>query len=322
MKPAVVSPFPASQTTCRTTGGFVRLLRNLPRLCRQFRTIRFLKRIALPAQGSATAKGRRLSKGHPPRMTCEFISCGWNDCIPWTLNKTERYNQFKLERTLALPRLPPLCILTLSIFVTTGQSATAQLARSYLNAPQGNLAMYSYTGTRSNTGGVKNLPIPETETRLQTQSLVYSRIMDIGGRTGGLGVTLPFTDLLSYDTQANAVTSRDAGIGDPSFTFEMNLFGAPALQREEFKDWTPGDYCGLHFLFGVPWGDYDPNSAVNLGANRFSFRPLLNYSLTPDGGRSWLDFYGRVFLFTDNDEYLGRGVLSQRPLANLELHCS
>ncbi len=255
-------------------------------------------------------------------MTCEFISCGWNDCIPWTLNKTERYNQFKLERTLALPRLPPLCILTLSIFVTTGQSATAQLARSYLNAPQGNLAMYSYTGTRSNTGGVKNLPIPETETRLQTQSLVYSRIIDIGGRTGGVGVALPFTDLLSYDTQANFVTARDAGLGDPSFTFEMNLFGAPALRREEFKDWIPKDYCGLHFLFGVPWGEYDANSAVNLGANRFTFRPLLNYSLTPDEGKSWLDFYGSVFFFTDNDEYLGTSVLSQRPLANLELHCS
>lgn len=54
----------------------------------------------------------------------------------------------------------------------------------------------------------------------------------------------------------------------------------------------------------------------------FTFRPLLNYSLTPDQGRSWLDFYGSVFLFTDNDRYLGTGVLSQSPLANLELHYS
>jgi len=228
----------------------------------------------------------------------------------------------KLKKILALPRSALLCVLVLLIVVASGQSATAQLARSYLNAPQGNLVMYSYTGTRSNTGGVKNLPIPATETRLQTQSLIYSRIMDIGGRTGGLGVVLPFTDLLSFDTQANVVTARKSGLGDPSFTFEMNLSGAPALQREEIKEWIPGDYCGLHFLFGVPWGEYDANSAVNLGANRFTFRPLLNYSLTADEGKSWLDFYGSVFLFTDNDEYLGTSVLSQRPLANLELHYS
>jgi len=227
-----------------------------------------------------------------------------------------------LERILILQRRVLFYALVPLMIAVADRSATAQLARSYLNAPQGNLAMYSYTGTRSNTGGVENLPIPETETRLQTQSLIYSRIIDVGGRTGGLGVVLPFTDLLSYDTGTHVVTARDAGVGDPSFTFEANLFGAPALQREEFKDWTPGDYCGLHFLLGVPWGDYDPNSAVNLGANRFTLRPLLNYSLTPDEGRSWLDFYGSVFFFTDNDKYLGTGVLSQSPLVNLELHYS
>lgn len=214
-----------------------------------------------------------------------------------------------------------MLMLPLSLMVVN-QSANAQLARSYLNAPQGNLLMYSYAGTRSNTGGVENLPIPKTETRLQTQSLIYSRIIDVGGRTGGLGVVLPISDLLSYDTQADVVTAQESGIGDPSFTFEMNLFGAPALQREQFSDWTPGDYCGLHFVFGVPWGEYDPNSAVNLGANRFTFRPLLNYSLTPDEGNTWLDFYGSVFWFSDNEEYLGSSVLSQRPLANLELHYS
>jgi len=223
---------------------------------------------------------------------------------------------------VVLRRPELLCALVLLFVVGENRSATAQLARSYLNAPQGHLLMYSYAGTRSNTGGVESLPIPKTETRLQTQSLVYSRIIDVGGRTGGLGVVLPITDLLSYDTQANVVTARESAIGDPSFTFEMNLFGAPALEREEFKDWTPDDYCGLHFLLGVPWGEYDPNSVVNIGANRFTFRPLLNYSITADEGQSWLDFYGSVFFFSDNDEYRGASVLSQRPLANLELHYS
>src|SRR6056297_2925264 len=100
----------------------------------------------------------------------------------------------KLKRIPALQRSELLCVLVLLLAVATGQSATAQLARSYLNAPQGNLVMYSYAGTRSNTGGVENLPIPETETRLQTQSLIYSRIIDIGGRAGGVGVVLPFSD--------------------------------------------------------------------------------------------------------------------------------
>ena len=218
--------------------------------------------------------------------------------------------------------LRPLALVILGFYAVAVDTASGQIARSYLNAPQGNLAMYSYSGVRSNTGGVENLPIPLTETRLQTQSLIYSRIMDIGGRTGGLGVVLPFQDLLSFDTQSNVVTARESGIGDPSITFEMNLFGAPALQREEMKDWTPGDYCGLHFTFGLPLGQYDSNSAVNLGANRFTFRPLLNYSITTDEGESWLDFYSSVAFYSANEEYLGNSVLEQSPLSDIELHYS
>jgi len=218
--------------------------------------------------------------------------------------------------------LRPLALVILGFYAVAGDTASGQIARSYLNAPQGNLAMYSYSGVRSNTGGVENLPIPLTETRLQTQSLIYSRIIDIGGRTGGLGMVLPFQDLLSYNTQSNVVTARESGLGDPSVTFEMNLFGAPALQREEMKDWTPGDYCGLHFTFGLPLGQYDPNSAVNLGANRFTFRPLLNYSITRDEGKSWLDFYTSVAFYSANEEYLGSGVLKQSPLSDIELHYS
>src|SRR6056297_1099487 len=113
------------------------------------------------------------------------------------------------ESTVVLRRPELLCALVLLFVVGENQSANAQLARSYVNAPQGNLLMYSYAGTRSNTGGVENLPIPKTETRLQTQSLIYSRIIDVDGRTGGLGVVLPISDLLSYDTKADVVTAQE-----------------------------------------------------------------------------------------------------------------
>lgn len=231
----------------------------------------------------------------------------FSTAIGWALFR----NDFRMAAVLIA-----LCL------VNFGEFANAQIARSYLNAPQGNLFMYSFAGSRSNTGGVENLPIPLTETRLQTQSLIYSRILDIGGRCGGLGFALPVQDLLSYNTEAGQVVARESGIGDPSVTFEMNLFGAPALQKEEFADWTPGNYSGLHFMFGLPLGEYDSNQAVNLGANRFTFRPLLNYSLTPDEGKSWLDFYASTFFYSENRQYLGDNRLEQSPLGNLELHYS
>lgn len=200
--------------------------------------------------------------------------------------------------------------------------ALAQTARAFLNAPMSDLFMYSYTGVRSNTGGDDAIPFNSIQTRNQTQSLVYSHITDIFGRTGGPGVIIPYMDLLSFNTDTDLVTRRAAGLGDPSITFDVNLFGAPALRWEEFQDWTPEPYLSLHTAVSLPLGLYDPTEEVNLGSNRYSFKALLNYSYTGNEGKSWLDFYGGLRAFTTNPDFLQGHQLQQAPLGLFEVHYS
>ncbi len=65
--------------------------------------------------------------------------------------------------------------------------------------------MYCYAGARSNTGGGKHWPVLRTETRLQTQSLISSRIIGVGVSRLVVGFVLPFSDLLSVDTQSDTM---------------------------------------------------------------------------------------------------------------------
>jgi hypothetical protein len=67
----------------------------------------------------------------------------------------------------------------------------------------------------------------------------------------------------------------------------------------------------------APLGSYDRDSAVNTGANRWSFYPLVNLDITPDKGVSWIDLYAAGRFFTNNNAFQGTNQLSQNPLGIL-----
>ena len=202
-------------------------------------------------------------------------------------------------------------------------SAQAQAGRLFLAVPvDSNLVIGTYNGSRSNTWIDESLAVKGTESRSQTGSILYSRIMDVFGHTGGPGISLPYSSLLTTDKTTGQVVQDRSAMGDPALTFDVNFFGAPAMTAAQFREFVPTTYSGLHLTLGTPWGTYDPNSRTNIGSNRWSLKALINYSITNDGGKTWIDFYPSVRFFGDNDAYLGAKRLSQRPVVGLEAHYS
>src|SRR5262249_49417165 len=63
----------------------------------------------------------------------------------------------------------------------------------------------------------------------------------------------------------------------------------------------------------VPVGRYDPSRLINLGSNRWSFRPEMGVSRAQ--GKWFLEMSTGVWLFTDNHENYGGTTLEQSPLA-------
>jgi hypothetical protein len=56
--------------------------------------------------------------------------------------------------------------------------------------------------------------------------------MDFGGRTGGLSVVLPY---VFADTKSETFQASTNGLSDVGFLWQMNIFGGPALTREQFQ---------------------------------------------------------------------------------------
>ena len=108
------------------------------------------------------------------------------------------------------------------------------------------------------------------------------------------------------------------------FLWQMNIFGGPALTREQFQSFIPQTFSSFHLYVGTPLGTYNASSPINPSANRWTISPTINYSYTPDRGRTWLETYVTALLFSDNNNFLVNGAqtLSQNPILRLEGHAS
>ena len=132
---------------------------------------------------------------------------------------------------------------------------------------------------------------------------------------------LPYTYL---EASSDAFRASNQGLSDIGFLWQMNIFGGPALTKEQFRSFVPQTYASFHFFVGTPLGKYDPESTLNPSSNRWTFLPTVNYSFTPDQGRTWLEAYGSIRVFTINADYRvgNASELTQKPLFLLEGHAS
>jgi hypothetical protein len=109
------------------------------------------------------------------------------------------------------------------------------------------------------------------------------------------------------------------GLADPRIKLSVGLKGAPALEMVEFARAPRGTVVGASLTVMPPLGDYDERRAVNLGYNRWGFKPEIGVS-TPVG-RWTLEGYVGAWLFTDNNDYFPGNVRkSQAPMLSLQGH--
>lgn len=106
--------------------------------------------------------------------------------------------------------------------------------------------------------------------------------------------------------------------------WQMNIFGGLALTRDQFASFIPQTFSSFHLLVATPLGTYHANSPINPSANRWMVSPTVNFSYTPDEGRTWVETYVTGQFFSGNDNYLVNGAqtLSQKRIFRLEEHVS
>jgi hypothetical protein len=118
-----------------------------------------------------------------------------------------------------------------------------------------------------------------------------------------------------------ASTSR-AGLSDMRIRISALLRGAPAASVLEIAKAPRRTILGTSLTVAAPTGQFFPDRLINLGANRWAFKP--EFAVSQPLGRKWLiDVYTGVWLFTANDSfYPGTSRRTQAPMGAFQAHVS
>jgi hypothetical protein len=192
--------------------------------------------------------------------------------------------------------------------------------RAYSNAPVGvNFLIAGYGYTRGGLAFDTSLPITDVNLRTSSAVVAYARVLDFWGKSGKFDAIVPYTWLSGTADYAGEPLQRVVdGFGDPRFRLSVNLYGAPALTLKEFADYRQDLIVGASLQVSVPWGQYDPSRVVNLGTNRWWFKPEIGVSKAV--GPWTLELTAAATIFTENRDFYGGGTRAQDPLYSVQAH--
>lgn len=243
----------------------------------------------------------------------------------WVRRGVER-RAWAIHRSYGLAtRTRPLFICLALAVLHQPDQACAQFTdpRTYENAPVGtNQIELGYAYARANTSIDTSLVVAGAQLDLHEGTLGYTRYFGWLHRVMWVEAAIPFARLGGSIGGTN-IHGSTGGAGDSSYAVSMLLKGGPALSEAQFEGYTPRTTLGVSVAVTAPTGSYDPARILNLGADRWSFKPEIALSHPFGPGHKWaFDVYGNVYWYTDNTSYRGREVLRQEPLVGLEAHIS
>jgi len=217
-------------------------------------------------------------------------------------------------------RIAGLAVLAILGITTLPVSATDSDPRAYSNIPVG--LNFLIAGYGYNKGNVTFAPsVPITNGKLETHSaiLAYSRSLGIWGKSGKVDIIIPQAWISGQAEVSGQQQDREiAGFADPLFRFYVNLFGAPALSMKEFAKYKQDTILGVSLAVSAPGGQYDPGKLVNVGTNRWFFKPEIG--LSKAWGPLTTEIAAGVFFFTDNSQPFQGNILKQDPIYALQGH--
>jgi hypothetical protein len=215
------------------------------------------------------------------------------------------------------------CLAALSVLllggVLAGTASAQELEpRAYSPSPVGaNFVVVAYGYQSGDVFVDPTLPIEDIEVKLNTGSIGYSRTFGLAGRQSSITVVLPYVigNVSGTVFEQSREIERFGG-ADLRMRFAMNILGGAAMTRKEFAARKPATTLGASIVVIAPTGQYDPERLINIGSNRWSFKPELG--VYKPHGRWTFEGSTGVWFFTTNGAFYGGTEYSQKPLATLQ----
>ncbi len=220
--------------------------------------------------------------------------------------------------------MSPRGLISCSILIFAALRVHAQELepRAYSPNPVG--VNFLVAGYVHSDGGVlfdPSLPFSDVEATLDAAAVGYGRTFGVFGRSANAALAVPYVtgDVSGNIGETHRSTSR-SGLGDIKLKLGINLLGGAALTPREFSQRKPQTTLGASLTVAAPTGQYDPQKLINIGTNRWAFKPEIGVSQPL--GHWYLEAYAGVWLFSDNDDFYGGQHREQDPLASLQAHVS
>ena len=154
---------------------------------------------------------------------------------------------------------------------------------------------------------------------LNTQALSLTHMIDVAGQSGRLTLVLPYAELTGTgQVGAQTINASAEGLSDPLIKASVNIYGAPALTNSEFINYRQDLIIGASIAASIPWGQYNSNQMINVGANRSLIQPAMGLSQAVGPWR--LELAGMATIYTSNNNFMGNNTLSQNPIYSGETH--
>lgn len=155
--------------------------------------------------------------------------------------------------------------------------------------------------------------------------LGYAHNFSLFDRSATAAVIMPMGRASGEVTVAGSSAKQSAsGFGDPMLEFVVNLLGPPAQKNiPDAMRYEPGFSVDFLADLYLPIGEYNNDQPLNISQNRWYGRigtPIV-WQLGPwvPGRRTTLEFLPVMWVFGDNDDYVGQ-TLESDLLFQLDAH--
>jgi len=214
--------------------------------------------------------------------------------------------------------------LLLLLFFTSLSSAEELEPRRWAHLPiNTNFVGAGYAYTQGDISFDPVLKIEDGQVDLQTWVAKYIRTFSLFDKSAR------FDFLQGYQKgrwkgllDGVPTTVRRRGWSDTLVRFAINLYGAPPLKGQEYAKYRAATevetIVGAGLSVQLPTGDYMDDKLINLGTNRFTFRPQIG--IVHSRGKWSFETTAFVALFTDNNDFFNGKNLEQDPLYALNGH--
>jgi len=167
------------------------------------------------------------------------------------------------------------------------------------------------------------LELEDVTVEAKTVITSYLRAFDLAGQSARFDVRVPYKDARWEGLLAGERASTERrGLADPRLRLSVNFIGAPALKGKAYQAYraahSVNTVVGAALSVRLPLGEYKKDKLINLGGNRYVFRPQLGFVHTR--GHWSYELTGSVLLYTKNDDFFGNNKREQAPLYALQTH--